>query len=120
MAKRYVKDPRDIVKPGDVVRVKVLDVDTARKRISLTLRLDDEVSAGSGRRGPSTGGRGTPDGGRGGADGGRGTSDGGRGTPDSGRGGRSSAATPKGTRKDRGRRSSGAMADALRRAGLSD
>jgi len=42
MARRFVKDPREIVKPGDVVKVKVLDVDEARKRISLTLRLDDE------------------------------------------------------------------------------
>ncbi len=41
----FVKDPRDVVKPGDVVRVKVLAVDVPRKRISLTLRLDDEVPA---------------------------------------------------------------------------
>ncbi len=41
----FVKDPRDVVKPGDVVRVKVLDVDIPRKRISLTLRLDDEAKA---------------------------------------------------------------------------
>src|SRR5207253_7966068 len=43
MAKTFVKDPRAIVKPGDIVRVKVLDVDKPRKRIALTLRLDDEV-----------------------------------------------------------------------------
>ena len=36
MSKTYVKDPRDVVKPGDIVRVKVLDVDAARKRISST------------------------------------------------------------------------------------
>jgi uncharacterized protein len=47
MSATFVKDPRDIVKPGDVVRVKVLDVDIPRKRISLTLRLDDEVTAGT-------------------------------------------------------------------------
>ncbi|MGH3918722.1 MAG: Tex family protein [Pseudonocardiaceae bacterium] len=41
MAKTFVKDPRDVVKPGDVVRVKVLDVDVPRNRIGLTLRLDD-------------------------------------------------------------------------------
>ena len=41
-----------MVKPGDVVRVKVLDVDVARKRISLTLRL----TAGPGRRGGAVGG----------------------------------------------------------------
>jgi uncharacterized protein len=45
MSKTFVKDPRDVVKPGDVVRVKVLDVDVARKRIGLTLRLDDEPGA---------------------------------------------------------------------------
>ncbi|MGH3902978.1 MAG: helix-hairpin-helix domain-containing protein, partial [Pseudonocardiaceae bacterium] len=43
MAKTFVKDPRDVVKPGDVVRVKVLDVDVPRNRIGLTLRLDDAV-----------------------------------------------------------------------------
>jgi uncharacterized protein len=42
MARTFVKDPRQITKPGDVVKVKVLDVDVARKRISLTLRLDDQ------------------------------------------------------------------------------
>ncbi|MGQ0719693.1 MAG: Tex family protein [Pseudonocardiales bacterium] len=41
MAKTFVKDPRDVVKPGDVVRVKVLAVDVPRNRIGLTLRLDD-------------------------------------------------------------------------------
>ncbi len=46
MSDRFVKDPRDVVKSGDIVRVKVLEVDTARKRISLTLRLDDEVTGG--------------------------------------------------------------------------
>ena len=43
MSKNFVKDPREVVKPGDIVRVKVLEVDKARKRIALTLRLDDEV-----------------------------------------------------------------------------
>jgi uncharacterized protein len=46
MAKTFVKDPRDVVKPGDVVRVKVLDVDVPRARISLTLRLDDDAREG--------------------------------------------------------------------------
>ncbi|MGW7556817.1 Tex family protein, partial [Streptomyces rimosus] len=48
MSKTFVKDPRDVVKPGDIVRVKVLDVDIPRKRISLTLRLDDEPGKGGG------------------------------------------------------------------------
>jgi uncharacterized protein len=51
MSKTYVKDPRDKVKPGDVVRVKVLDVDIPRKRISLTLRLDDADAPGARHRG---------------------------------------------------------------------
>ncbi|MER5481069.1 Tex family protein [Streptomyces sp. NPDC002734] len=45
MSRTFVKDPRDVVKPGDIVRVKVLDVDIPRKRISLTLRLEDEKTA---------------------------------------------------------------------------
>jgi uncharacterized protein len=45
LSKSFVRDPHDVVKSGDVVMVKVLDVDVARKRISLTLRLDDEVPA---------------------------------------------------------------------------
>jgi protein Tex len=45
MSRNFVSDPRQVVKSGDVVRVKVLSVDTARKRISLTLRLDDEPGA---------------------------------------------------------------------------
>ncbi|MGW9027381.1 Tex family protein [Streptomyces sp. NPDC055722] len=44
MSKTFVKDPRDVVKPGDIVKVKVLDVDIPRKRISLTLRLEDEAA----------------------------------------------------------------------------
>ncbi|MFC5706361.1 Tex family protein [Aeromonas eucrenophila] len=39
---RFVKDPREVVKAGDIVRVKVLEVDAPRKRISLTMRLDEK------------------------------------------------------------------------------
>ncbi len=39
-----MKDPRSVAKPGDVVRVKVLEVDAPRKRISLSMRLDDEAA----------------------------------------------------------------------------
>ncbi|MDR6306419.1 transcriptional accessory protein Tex/SPT6 [Nitrobacter vulgaris] len=49
MSKSFIKDPRDIVKSGDVVKVKVLDIDVARKRIALTLRLDDELGGMSER-----------------------------------------------------------------------
>jgi len=45
MANAYVKDPRKIAKPGDVVRVKVLEVDPKRRRISLTMRLDQALEA---------------------------------------------------------------------------
>jgi uncharacterized protein len=51
MSKTFVKDPREVVKPGDIVRVKVMDVDKPRKRIALTLRLDDEVGARGDRAG---------------------------------------------------------------------
>ncbi len=37
----YVKDPREVVKAGDVVKVKVMEVDVQRKRIGLSMRLDD-------------------------------------------------------------------------------
>jgi len=42
LADRYVKDPRDVVKAGDIVKVKVLEIDIPRKRIALTRRLDDQ------------------------------------------------------------------------------
>ena len=43
LAERFVKDPRDIVKAGDIVRVKVMAVDQARKRIGLSMRLSDKA-----------------------------------------------------------------------------
>jgi uncharacterized protein len=43
MSKTFIKDPREVVKSGDIVKVKVLDVEVDRKRIALTLRLDDEL-----------------------------------------------------------------------------
>jgi uncharacterized protein len=52
MSRNFVSDPREVVKPGDVVRVKVMAVDIARKRISLTLRLDDDVASGNSREKP--------------------------------------------------------------------
>ncbi len=45
LADKFVSDPREIVKTGDIVKVKVLEVDVPRKRISLTMRLHDEVTA---------------------------------------------------------------------------
>lgn len=113
MSKTFVKDPRDVVKPGDVVRVKVLDVDIPRKRVSLTLRLDDEAGGGRGERrgGPR---QGQEQNGQGPGSGqGRGGGQGGGRDRGAGRGDRSG--------RDQGRPGSGgggALADALRRAGL--
>ncbi|MHC5905660.1 Tex family protein [Streptomyces sp. S6] len=59
MSRNFVKDPREVVKPGDIVKVKVLDVDIPRKRIALTLRLEDE-SSGSKERQQRGGGGGRP------------------------------------------------------------
>jgi uncharacterized protein len=41
LTNKFISDPREVVKAGDIVKVKVLDVDVARKRISFTMRLDD-------------------------------------------------------------------------------
>ena len=112
LSRNYVSDPREVVKPGDVVRVKVLDVDVPRKRIALTLRLDDEARpAGGGREGEGGGGRRPPrqqqrgndrrGGGNGGGGGGGGND---RRGGNGGNSGGGSADT--------------ALADALRRAGL--
>jgi uncharacterized protein len=61
MARNFVSDPHAVVKSGEVVRVKVLSVDAARKRISLTLRLDDNPdgtpAAGRGGDRPADGRR---------------------------------------------------------------
>ncbi len=46
MSRTFIKDPREVVKSGDIVKVKVLDVEVDRKRIALTLRLDDEPGGG--------------------------------------------------------------------------
>ena len=43
LAERFVKDPRDVVKAGDIVRVKVMEIDQARKRIALSMRLSDKA-----------------------------------------------------------------------------
>ena len=51
MSRTFIKDPREVAKPGDIVKVKVLEVDKARKRIALTMRLDDEPGAAQPRGG---------------------------------------------------------------------
>lgn len=42
---KFINDPSEFIKAGEIVKVKVLEVDVARKRISLTMRLNDSVSA---------------------------------------------------------------------------
>ena len=44
IANRFIKDPAEVVRAGDIVKVKVVEVDVARKRIALTMRLADEVA----------------------------------------------------------------------------
>ncbi|WP_019854261.1 Tex family protein [Actinopolyspora mortivallis] len=103
MSKSFVKDPREVVKPGEVVRVKVRDVEVERKRISLTLRLEDEVSP-SGEQSPGT----RAEEASGGARSKRGGSSGGGGSKGSGRPRRGG---------NRGDNAEGSLAAALRQAG---
>ncbi len=54
LSNKFIDDPRKVVKAGDIVKAKVVDVDVARKRIALTLRLDDPLEpAGRGPRSDS-------------------------------------------------------------------
>ncbi|MFD4366530.1 Tex family protein [Rhodococcus sp. NPDC058521] len=99
MSKSFVKDPHDVVKSGDVVKVKVLEVDEARQRIGLSLRLDDEP--GSGQRKPAGDRR---ENGRQGGDRRPGGGDRRGGKP--------------GGRRDSAPAAGGSMADALRKAGF--
>jgi uncharacterized protein len=48
LADRFVKDPHEVVKAGDVVKVRVVEVDAKRKRIALSMRKDDGAGAGRG------------------------------------------------------------------------
>jgi uncharacterized protein len=45
LANHFVKDPHQVVKAGDIVKVKVMEVDVARKRIGLSMRLDDDITS---------------------------------------------------------------------------
>ncbi|MEU0570572.1 Tex family protein [Nonomuraea sp. NPDC005983] len=142
MSRTFVKDPRDVAKPGDIVRVKVLDVDIPRKRISLTLRLEDETTSsadsrngargeggrggnGRGRDGNPRGDGRTPTGNRNQGDQ-RGRGDGRargdsnqRGRGDSNQRGRGDGGQRGGGQRRQDRPApTGAMAEALRKAGL--
>ncbi len=54
MSHKFIKDAREVVKTGQVVKVRVVEVDLARKRIALTMKLDAEVARGA----PAHGGAG--------------------------------------------------------------
>jgi uncharacterized protein len=108
MSRSFVSDPRQIAKPGDIVKVKVVGVDIGRKRISLSMRLDDEPGGGAGskseprhqaERSPGPANRPGRDG---------------RAEQRQGSAGGKGGRTPASQESDQG----GAMAAALRRAGL--
>ena len=104
LSRNFVKDPREVVKSGDIVRAKVLEVDLPRKRISLTLRLEEDTT-----------GRGRPERGgdqRGGDQRGGGQRGGGQRGGQQRRGGQRG-----GGQRDGGPGGGGAMAEALRKAG---
>jgi uncharacterized protein len=110
MADRFISDPHEVVKSGQVVRVKVLDVDVDRQRISLTLRLNDTPERDQGKRpergGDNRGGNQNRGGGNNRRDGGNQA----RGNQSRGRGNDSRRREPNPP--------SGSMADALRKAGF--
>ena len=131
----FVKDPREVVKSGDVVKVRVVEVDEARKRISLTMRLQDKPAqregGGGGQRAPREGGgQGGQGGQRGGPGGQRGPREGGGqggqrgGQRQGGQGGGQRQGGQGGQRGGQGGQRQGGqpvnseMAEALRRAGL--
>ena len=62
LANKFVKDPHKVVKTGDIVTVKVIEVDSDRKRIALSMRTDDEVPSTSydGANRPSDAGKNRP------------------------------------------------------------
>lgn len=93
MSDRYVSDPHSVVRSGQVVKVKVMEVDVPRKRISLSLRLSDEPTAPADRKRNDAGQR--------------------------QRNGRGQQPNQQPGRRDASRRESGgSMADALRKAGF--
>lgn len=89
MSRKFVSDPHEVVRSGEVVKVKVMDVDVARNRIGLSLRLDDEPGQPTPKNARNQGGQ------------------------------NRQAKKRRGGGKPEGRRqASGSMADALKRAGF--
>lgn len=94
MSRNFVSDPHEVVRSGQVVKVKVMDVDVQRQRIGLSLRLDDEPGQPAPKKGRAE----------------RGSKNSGK---NHGRGGGRRQGAPEGRRQ-----ASGSMADALKRAGF--
>ncbi|KAA8722583.1 Tex family protein [Corynebacterium spheniscorum] len=109
MANHFVKDPHDVVRSGQVVKVKVLEVDVDRQRIGLSMRLEDEPESGDSGAGSRSGGsRQKPRGGqRGGQNRGQGRGQG-RGQQAGRSGGQQGAQKPQNS----------ALAEALKKAGF--
>jgi uncharacterized protein len=112
MSHKFIKDPRELVKAGDVVKVKVLEVDLQRRRVALTMKLDEAPARGrpdsqsqGAHRGASPPSRGRDGSGRQGAAGGGGQY----------RGGREQERRP-GKPREPEPQSNGVMAEALARA----
>ena len=99
MSHSFVSDPHDVVRSGQVVKVKVMDVDVARNRIGLSLRLNDDPANPSPRRKP--GGK------RGGG-------------PGDGAGRKPGRGSGAGRGAGERRQANGSMAQALKRAGFGD
>jgi uncharacterized protein len=53
LSNTFIKDPREVVKAGDIVKVKVMEVDIPRKRIALSMRMDDQPGEKSEKRSPA-------------------------------------------------------------------
>jgi protein Tex len=60
LAEKFVKDPRDVVKAGQVVKVKVMEVDAKRNRVGLTMRLNDTAAPRTAGQNPNSGGQNKP------------------------------------------------------------
>lgn len=110
MSRNFVTDPHTVVKSGQVVKVKVLDVDVARKRLSLSLRLDDEPGQdnkqGGNKHQKKSGDRSTSD---------RNPRSG---STDTKRGAKSRGQAQRNGRGSRTSAAGGSLADALRKAGF--
>nr|WP_231703848.1 Tex family protein [Arthrobacter sp. zg-Y179] len=130
MSHTFISDPREVVRSGQVVKVKVMEADPERKRISLTLRLDDDAAEPGGRSGrPPEGSRKAEKTKPGSATTGisqPGTAKSNTSKPGTGRPNQAKAQGPGGSSKNGSQKAgapktsapTGAMADALRAAGL--